>query len=133
VTLPVDDGATRMVARDRRVDRWLWAVRLYKTRSVATAACDSGHVRINGSAAKPARRIRVGDCIEALAGGRTRVVEVVRLVDARVGAPVAAQCFVDHSPPAPTEARVPRAAMRPPGSGRPTKRDRRRLDRLQGG
>ncbi|MGH9113217.1 MAG: RNA-binding S4 domain-containing protein [Acidimicrobiales bacterium] len=116
-----------------RVDRWLWAVRLYKTRGDATAACRGGHVRVNGVPAKPASTVRVADRVEAHAHGRQRVLEVVRVIDKRVGAAVAAECLVDHSPPPPT--RNPRAAAtftRDTGAGRPTKRDRRRLDRLRG-
>jgi ribosome-associated heat shock protein Hsp15 len=114
-----------------RVDRWLWAVRLYKTRGAATEACRGGHVRVNGSPAKPATTVRAGDRVEATAHGRHRVLEVVRVIDKRVGAPVAAECLVDHSPPPPPkEARQPVFA-RDPGAGRPTKRDRRQLDRFR--
>lgn len=112
-----------------RVDQWLWAVRLYKTRSAATEACRGRHVLVNGSVAKAASQVRVGDRVEAHLGGRNRVVEVVRVIDKRVGAPQAAECVIDHSPPAPM--REERAFSRERGSGRPTKRDRRELDRLR--
>ena len=114
-----------------RVDKWLWAVRLCKTRSAATAACGGGHVRVNGVAAKPATPVRVGDRVEAHLHGRQRVLEVVRVVDKRVGAPVAAECLVDHSPPPPPKDEFPPVFPRMPGTGRPTKRDRRRLDRFR--
>ena len=114
-----------------RVDRWLWAVRVTKTRSVATDACRGGHVRVNGTPAKPATQVRAGDRVEVTLNGRRRVLEVVRLIDKRVGAPVAADCFVDHSPPPPTEGKAVPAFARDRGTGRPTKRDRRRLDRLR--
>jgi ribosome-associated heat shock protein Hsp15 len=112
-----------------RVDQWLWAVRLYKTRSAATEACRGRHVFVNGSAAKAASQVRVGDRVEAHLAGRNRVLEVVRVIDKRVGAPQAAECLTDHSPPAPAreEAVLPRER----GAGRPTKRDRRELDRLR--
>jgi ribosome-associated heat shock protein Hsp15 len=112
-----------------RVDQWLWAIRLFKTRSAATDACRGGHVRVNGTAAKPAMRIRCGDRVEARVHGRDRVLEVLRVVDKRLGAPQAAECALDHSPPAPErrDAVFPRAR----GSGRPTKRERRQLDRLR--
>jgi ribosome-associated heat shock protein Hsp15 len=104
---------------------------LYKTRGAATEACRGGHVRINGSPAKPAATVRAGDRVEATAHGRHRVLEVVRVIDKRVGAPVAAECLVDHSPPPPPkDARQPVFA-RDPGAGRPTKRDRRQLDRFR--
>ncbi len=114
-----------------RIDRWLWAVRLCKTRSAATAACRGGHVEINGVNAKAATGVRVGDRVEARIVGRTRRVVVTRLIDKRVGAAVAASCYVDHSPPPPERDRTPVFA-RERGAGRPTKRDRRRLDRLRG-
>jgi ribosome-associated heat shock protein Hsp15 len=114
-----------------RVDAWLWAVRVTKTRSQATDACRGGHVRVNGTPAKAATPVRVGDRVEARVAGRARVLEVGRLIDKRVGAPVAAECYVDHSPPPPARDEVPVFA-RDRGAGRPTKRDRRRLDRFRG-
>lgn len=115
-----------------RVDRWLWAVRLFKTRSAASDACRGGHVRVNGARVKPAAAVRVGDTVEARVNGRERVVEVVRLVDKRVGADVAAACLVDHSPAPSPRGAVPRASERGRGAGRPTKRERRHLDRVRG-
>ncbi|HEY3240840.1 MAG TPA: RNA-binding S4 domain-containing protein [Acidimicrobiia bacterium] len=114
-----------------RVDRWLWAVRLYKTRAQATEACAAGHVKVNGASAKPATPVRVGDRVEARLHHRDRVLEVVRLIDKRVGAPVAAECLVDHSPPPPPKDETFPFFAREPGAGRPTKRDRRRLDRFR--
>jgi ribosome-associated heat shock protein Hsp15 len=114
-----------------RVDHWLWAVRLFKTRSTATAACKGGHVRINGRAAKPASPIRVGDRVEARVADRDRVIEVVRLIEKRVAAPIAAECVVDHSPPAPAREYVAPLFRRDPGAGRPTKKDRRRMEQFR--
>lgn len=116
---------------ETRVDKWLWAVRLFKTRALATAACKGGHVRVNGAPAKPASPVRVGDRVEAHVHGRPRVLEVARIIDKRVGAPVAAACVVDHSPPAPPREQTPDVFVRERGAGRPTKRDRRQLDRLR--
>jgi len=118
-----------MTTTTTRVDVWLWAVRIYKTRSTATAACRGGHVRVNRAAAKASTPVKIGDRVEAFAE-RTRILEVVSLIDKRVGAAVAATCFVDHSPPVSVVKRLPRVFVREPGSGRPTKRDRRALDRL---
>ena len=117
---------------DTRVDRWLWAVRLYRTRSDATRACTGGHVRVNGRPAKPAHRVAAGDRVAAFAGGRERELEVVEVIDKRVGAAIAAGCYVDHSPPPPERTRDLAQAVRDPGSGRPTKRERRQLDRQFG-
>ena len=115
-----------------RVDQWLWAVRIYKSRSISSDACKGGHVTVNGRSAKPASPVRVGDRVEAYAGERQRVLEVLRLIDKRVSAPLAAECLVDHSPPPPPrEAYVRPLFSRDPGQGRPTKRDRRQLDRFR--
>jgi ribosome-associated heat shock protein Hsp15 len=115
-----------------RVDRWLWAVRLYKTRSAATDACRGGHVEVNGAPAKPATSVKPGDRVRAVVGERERILEVVRIIEKRVGAPVAATCLVDLSPPLPPreEAAAP-AFSRERGAGRPTKRDRRQIDRFR--
>jgi ribosome-associated heat shock protein Hsp15 len=115
-----------------RVDRWLWAVRLFKTRSMATDACRGGLVKVNGASAKPAAPVRVGDRVEATVHGRKRVLEVVEVIEKRVGAAVAAACLIDHSPPEPTRAeRDASVFVRDAGAGRPTKRDRRQLDRFR--
>jgi ribosome-associated heat shock protein Hsp15 len=114
-----------------RVDKWVWAIRLYKTRADATAACRGGHVKVNGASAKPATPVRVGDRIEARVHDTTRDVEVAQLIEKRVGAAVAATCFVDHTPP-PPEVDCTRVAPRERGTGRPTKRERRELDRWRG-
>src|SRR4051812_3177098 len=82
-----------------RVDRWLWAIRLCKSRSEAMAACRGGHVRLNGRPAKPAATVTVGDRVEARVHDRDRTVEVTRVIDTRVGAPIAIECYIDHTPP----------------------------------
>lgn len=110
-----------------RVDRWVWAIRLYKTRSDATDACRGGHVRVNGTSAKPATAVKIGDRVEARVHATDRIVEVTQVIDKRVGATIAAGCFIDHTPPVP-EADRTRVAERERGTGRPTKRDRRHID-----
>jgi ribosome-associated heat shock protein Hsp15 len=84
---------------ETRIDRWLCAVRLVKTRPMATQLCDGGHVRVNGNPAKPSTKVRAGDVVHALIADRERIVEVVRPIENRVGAPEAATCYVDNSPP----------------------------------
>lgn len=111
-----------------RVDRWLWAVRLTKTRPDAAAACRGGHVRVNDRPAKPSTMVSPGDEVRALVGTRTRIVEVVRVIQKRVGAADAVTCYLDRSPAPPPTAAVP-VAVRDRGAGRPTKRDRRMLDK----
>jgi ribosome-associated heat shock protein Hsp15 len=116
-------------ADETRIDRWLCAVRLVKTRPLATRLCEGGHVLVNGSPAKPSTKVRAGDRVESRIADRERVVEVVRPIESRVGALVAATCYVDHSPPAVPEAGPEIRPMR--GEGRPSKRLRRELERLR--
>ena len=114
---------------ETRIDRWLCAVRLVKTRPLATRLCEGGHVLVNGSTAKPSTKVRAGDRVEALIADRKRVVEVTLPIESRVGAPVAATCYVDHSPPV-----VPVAgpSMTPgPWDRRTSKRLRREFERLR--
>ncbi|WP_223627771.1 RNA-binding S4 domain-containing protein [Microbacterium sp. EST19A] len=112
-----------------RVDSWLWAVRVYKTRSAATTACRAGHVRVNGEKVKAAATIRVGDEVRIRISGFDRILGVRQILVKRVGAPVAALAFNDRTP-----AREPQAALglRDRGAGRPTKRERRDIDKLRG-
>jgi ribosome-associated heat shock protein Hsp15 len=116
-----------------RVDVWLWSVRIFRTRTAANAACTSGGVRINDVIVKPSRAVAVGDHITARAAGRLRIVEVVETPKKRVGASVAAESFIDNSPPPePRKGRLAPPAAREKGSGRPTKRDRRKIDEFRG-
>ncbi|GAA4416935.1 hypothetical protein GCM10023169_12450 [Georgenia halophila] len=112
----------------------MWAVRLFKSRSLATTACRAGHVRVNGERAKPSTTVAVGDEVVVRGVERDRperVLEVRQVLLKRVGAPVAAQAVIDRSPaPVPRDLfAVPR---REKGSGRPTKRERREIQRLRG-
>ncbi len=115
---------------ETRIDRWLCAVRLVKTRPLATHLCEAGHVCVNGSPAKPSTKVRSGDRVDALIADRERVLEVMRPIESRVGAPVAATCYVDHSPP-PVVREVRPGIMAVRGEGRPSKRLRRELERLR--
>lgn len=121
-----------MVVESTRLDKWLWAVRLYKTRAVAAEACRGGHVKLNGERTKPAAAVRVGDTVRARTGDRERIVEVAKIIEKRVGAPLAVECYVDHSPPPPSREVAASMPQRPKGAGRPTKRERRQLDRDRG-
>lgn len=115
-----------------RVDAWLWAVRVYKTRSAATTGCRAGHVRVKGERAKAAQPVRVGDEIRVRIAGFDRILTVSRLITKRVAASVATECFVDLTPPPPPRVSVAAVAQRDRGAGRPTKRERRELERLRG-
>ena len=115
-----------------RVDSWIWSVRLTKTRSQAATACRAGHVRVNGERVKPAQAVRPGDEVRLFHAGRERIVEITRVIRKRVGADVATQTYVDKTPPPPPREEIAMVARRDRGAGRPTKRDRRELDRLLG-
>ena len=109
-------------------------MRITKTRSGAAAACRGGHVSINGASAKPSSPVRVGDHVEARINQRLRIVDVTKLITNRVDAATAAECLDDHSPPPPErdDTFQPPFAVRDRGAGRPTKRDRRKIDRVRG-
>ncbi len=117
-----------------RVDKWLWSVRVYKTRSQATEGCKTGKVRVNDEVAKPATKLAIGDMVEARLKERTTSYQVVKLLEKRVGAAAAAEAFEDHSPPSPRRDFSPEALLgaRDRGQGRPTKKDRRDIQRLRG-
>ncbi|MBX6386000.1 MAG: RNA-binding S4 domain-containing protein [Microbispora sp.] len=125
-------GVSVEQAGGARVDLWIWSVRLTKTRSIASDACRGGHVRVNGVRVKPAHIVRVGDEIRLRHEGRERIVVVSRIITKRVGAPVAAECYIDKSPPPPPREEAMPVAVRARGAGRPTKRERRSIDRLLG-
>jgi len=114
---------------ETRIDRWLCAVRLVKTRPMATQLCDGGHVRVNGNPAKPSTKVRAGDVVHALIAERERILEVVQPIETRVGATVAATCYVDNSPP-PVVREIAPGIKAVRGEGRPTKHLRRKLERM---
>ncbi len=123
-----------------RVDKWLWSVRLFKTRTAATKACDQGQVSVLGrdgdEPAKPARRVNEGDRITVKRRHGVSIVVVRQLLEKRVGAPVAVEAYEDLSPPPeprtdPLGGVVIDQGTRERGAGRPTKRERRQIDRLR--
>lgn len=115
-----------------RVDKWLWAVRQYKTRTQASKACDDGRVSINDQSVKASRLIGIGDEIAIRRTGIIVLLKVIRLTENRLNAKLVPEFREDRTPPeviAEYKARIARAAIyRDPGSGRPTKRERRDLD-----
>jgi len=115
-----------------RLDVWIWAVRLVKTRAAATEACRGGHVKLNGQAAKAAQPVRVGDEVRVRIHGFDRIVIVRQLLAKRVAAPIAAEAIEDRSPPRPTAIDAAQVPHRPKGAGRPSSRERREIDRLRG-
>jgi ribosome-associated heat shock protein Hsp15 len=115
-----------------RLDKWLWAARVFKTRSLAAAACDGGKVDVNAQAAKPAKPLRPGDVVRvSLPQGRSRILRVALVDDRRGPASVARALFADLTPPAPPSTRLAPPPRRVAGAGRPTKRERREIDRLR--
>ena len=109
-----------------RVDKWLWATRKFKTRTLAGNTCSSGHVRINGKIAKASSKVKVGDEVKALTPGGSRILKVLALAEKRGPATFAVTLYDDLTPEAPKEIAPPRVER---GGGRPTKRDRRRFER----
>lgn len=115
-----------------RIDAWLWAVRQFKTRSAATAACRAGHVRVNGERAKAAQPVRPGDEVRVRVDGFDRMLVVRQTLAKRVSATLAAAALEDQTTPPPPRTSVPVVPVRDRGAGRPTKRERRDLERLRG-
>ena len=112
-----------------RVDSWLWANRIYKTRSAATTACRAGHVRVGGERTKAAQTVKPGDEVRVRMSGFDRILIVKQTLSKRVGASVAVTAYEDRTPPREPSAML---AVRDRGAGRPTKRERREIDRLRG-
>lgn len=121
---------------EMRLDKWLWCVRIYKTRRAATEACRLGRVMLNGNQARPARTIHCGDLVEARTATYDRKVKVSAMVAGRVGPKRVPELLEDLTPKEEYErgrkTAVERILGRPQGSGRPTKRERREIDRLIG-
>jgi ribosome-associated heat shock protein Hsp15 len=116
-----------------RVDRWLWAARAYKSRSQAADACDGGKVTVNDASAKPHKLVRPGDEVAFTTPVGKRIWRVTELAERRGPASVARTLYEDLTPPPPPQP-VPDATLprREPGSGRPTKRDRRQMRKFFG-
>lgn len=121
-------------ASGARIDKWLWTVRVFKTRAAATDACRAGSVDIAGHPVKPAREVRAGETIRVQQGVVTRTLRVVGSPRARVGAKQVPVYCEELTPPAEfekaREQRVQHVLAREKGAGRPTKRDRRAIERL---
>lgn len=121
-----------------RIDKFLWAVRLFKTRNIAADACDAGKIKIRGVSVKPSREVVAGDEIHAtLEGGLHKVIRVKTLLKNRVGAKLVSEYIEDLTPPEEYERVALLQKMmsekRERGSGRPTKKERRELDWLKNG
>ena len=119
-----------------RIDKWLWAVRLFKTRALAKEACDGGKVKIDSTAAKAAYLVKIGQTIHFSNQGNKKIVKVTRLLEKRAGAEIALACYEDLTPPELNPKTNPaffyNFEVRDKGVGRPTKRQRREIDRFKG-
>ena len=120
-----------------RVDKWLWAVRIFKSRSISNKACKDGDVKKDGDKLKPAQTVEAGDEIQVRKNGFDLNLKVVKLIQKRVGAPIARECYEDLTPEEEYHKyeawynRKKPGEFRVKGSGRPTKKDRREIDRLK--
>jgi ribosome-associated heat shock protein Hsp15 len=124
---PSDAGAPAV-----RLDRWLWAARFYKSRSLAHEACAGGKVDVDGQSAKPSRLVRAGARLHVTLGEWRRQLIVLAVAERRGPATAARALYEDLSPPPPPRAtRIPPPVVRVAGLGRPTKRERRIQDRLR--
>jgi ribosome-associated heat shock protein Hsp15 len=112
-----------------RLDLWLKHVCLFKHRADATEACKGGHVRVNGAKAKPAATVREGDVVELFAGLNYRKVVVQGMPEGNVSKEVARTMYVDETPAREKVALPP--ALRERGAGRPTKKDRREIEKVK--
>ncbi len=112
-----------------RIDRWLTAARVFKSRTLAQEACTAGHVRINDTPVRASASVKIGDEVRTLAPRGTVILLVKGLAEKRLSAALAQLLFDDHSPPPP--AKEERVAVRERGAGRPTKADRRALNRFR--
>ena len=117
---------------DVRIDKWLWAVRIYKTRSLATESCRKGHVTIAGLPVKPSRSVHVGEVVKVRKSPIVRSFKVLGLAEKRMSAKLTEDYLEDVTPPEELEIQEMQKNMRwitrDPGTGRPTKKDRRELD-----
>lgn len=120
------------MASEIRIDKWLWAVRLYKTRSIAAEACKKGHVSMNGVNLKPARTIKVGDVVQVRKSPITLSLKVIQAIENRVSAKLVPEMLQDVTPPEQYEllemSKMSGFVDRAKGTGRPTKKERRSLD-----
>jgi ribosome-associated heat shock protein Hsp15 len=112
-----------------RIDRWLCAARIYKSRTLAQQACVGGYVKLNGVSVRPSHLVRIGDRVEGHAPRGQIVLEILGLEEKRQAPEKARLLYADHSPPPPPKEE--RVAVRARGSGRPTKAERRALSRLK--
>ena len=118
-----------------RIDKYLWAIRMYKTRSIASEACRNGKVKMDGQPIKASREVKIGDLIELRIGQMNKVIEVKEVIKNRVKGILAIEKYIDRTPAEELERlemiRQMKTEHRDRGAGRPTKKERRELDRIK--
>ncbi len=120
-----------------RIDKWLWSVRIFKSRTMATDACKSGKVKVNDASVKPSFLLQRDEMVEVKKNGFNLIFRVVDLLEKRVSAPLAQECYEDLTPADELNkynewyVGKARSEIREKGSGRPTKRERRDIDRFK--
>ncbi len=119
--------------RPVRIDARVWSVSMWKTCSDTATAVRAGHVMLNGNATKPAQQVVPGDRVRVWRNHHEHDLEVLATVSKRVGAPIARTCYIDHAPPPPPKEFMPSVPVRPRGAGRPTKKERRQMEKFRGG
>lgn len=121
-----------MANTEARVDKWLWAARIYKTRTLAAAACKKGQVSMNGAQLKASRNVKVGDVIDVRKPPITYSFRILQAIEKRVGAKLIPEILENVTPPEQYEIlemnRISGFINRAKGTGRPTKKDRRSLE-----
>jgi ribosome-associated heat shock protein Hsp15 len=127
------DHASEQVTGRQRIDKWLWHARVVRTRTAAAALVSGGHVRLNGDrVAATSQPVRAGDVVTVALDPAVRILKVTGFAERRGDADAARLICEDLTPISPVAAREPASAEREPGSGRPTKQERRAIDRLLG-
>jgi ribosome-associated heat shock protein Hsp15 len=118
-----------------RVDKWLWSIRIFKTRTLATDACNAGKVKIQSQTVKPSQLIKINDEIHLTIQGEKKIYKVLKIIEKRVGASIAAECYEDLSPPSIHDKKQDsffyNFEVRDKGVGRPTKKERRAIEQFK--
>lgn len=120
-----------------RVDKFLWGIRFYKTRTLASEACESGRIKKNDQSLKPSSMVKIGDELRIRIDHHVKTIKILKIIDKRVGAPIAVTCYEDLTPPEALPVSSKNIKLQPVfyrdrGTGRPTKRERREMDEFRG-
>lgn len=121
-----------------RIDKWLWSVRIFKSRTLASNACKGGRVKVNHETVKASSNLEVGQTVQVKKNGFDLEFRVIKLIEKRVGAPLAVECYEDLTPPEELHkfknwfVGKGKSEMREKGAGRPTKKERREIDDYKG-